>query len=562
MDYLLLLGSLFYSVSGRTSVTPEISTTVLSEFPKTKSETTTSSPDEDSALTTGSIGRTSVHVSPEISTTVFFEFPERKSEPTTRFPDHGNTVTAGKSTPEDCRLPGFLYRGKQRVTKSGILCQRWDVQSPHEHNYFIFRLAQENYCRNFDREEPWCFTSNSSVRWELCGVDICSSPCLNTSFDTQKIASQCVVAEPTGTEFCSRFWRIVGCLKDNIEVSTDIPCSGIELKSIALQRQDMLERLMGRSISQCIKAPCTDPRLATIVGLVQYANPCNLQYPLQRSTLDTLCSNFHRVANCVVSKINDETNSTCLTKDKVSSARQFAALLPQDAANVSLYSPDSPSVVQQDMTGKLDQTQLFILIGSTIVVLFAGILVFTVIITRKMLLKKRRSELLRLPAIPRTEPSPYETKMTFSNDPYNDPNYDFVEEQDDNYEHLPEPREENETTTDKERMNVASYLDPTNLDDTYLEVMHSSNEKSYELINDSVESTTTREKNETPIDKERMSEASYLDPINPESNYMYLKVMQSSNDESNRNVNPYTELIKDSVESTDRTQVNDDVQEN
>ncbi|XP_062614801.1 uncharacterized protein LOC134276577 [Saccostrea cucullata] len=231
-----------------------------------------------------------------------------------------------------------------------------------------------------------------------------------------------------------------------------------------------------------------------------------------------------------------------------------------------------------------------------------------------MLLKKRRSELLRLPAVPRTEPSPYETKLTFSNDPYNDPGYDFVEEQDDNYEHLPELREENETTTDnckermsvasdldpknlddtylevmhssneesyelindpvestttreenettidKERMSVASYLDPKKLDDTYLEVMHSSNEESYELINDSVESTTTRKENETKIDKERMSVASYLDPINPESNYF--EVMKSSNDESNMNVNPYTELIKDSVESTDRAQVNYDVQEN
>ncbi|XP_062613407.1 uncharacterized protein LOC134275170, partial [Saccostrea cucullata] len=485
-----------------------------------------------------------------------------------------------KSTPEDCRLPGFLYRGTRRVTKSGLLCQRWDVQSPHEQSYFIFSLAQENYCRNFDREEPWCFTSNSSVRWELCGVKVCSSPCLNTSFDTQKLASLCVAAEPTGTEFCSRLWRIVGCLKNRIEISTDIQCSGIELKSIALQRQDMFERLMGRSLSQCIKAPCADPRLATIEGIKKYANPCNKQYPLERSTSETLCGNVQRVANCMASKLNEETNSTCLTKDKVSTAKELLGLLPQDAANVSLClskisefplsteeSPDLPRVVQQDVTEKLDQTQLFIYIGSTIVVLFVGILIFSVIATRKMLLKKRRKELLRLPTIPRTAPSPYETKFTFSNDPHSDPDYDIVEEEEENYEHLHELRDEKETTNDKERMSVESYVDPKNLEVNCQEVMHSSNEKSYEninpyieLIDDSVESTATRAENETPVDKERLSVASYLDPKNLESNY--LEVMQSSNDESNLNVNPYTTLIKDSIESTVGTQVNDGVQEN
>ncbi|XP_061195935.1 uncharacterized protein LOC133204204 [Saccostrea echinata] len=210
------------------------------------------------------------------------------------------------------------------------------MQSPHEQNYFMFSLAQENFCRNFDREEPWCFTNNSTIRWELCGVDVCFSPCLNKSIDTQQIASDCFAAEPTGNEFCSRLWKIVECMKTRIESSTKMPCSGIELKSIALQRQDILERLMGRSISQCIKAPCTDSRVSTIEGLVNYGNPCNLQYPLEKSNSETLCRNFQRVANCIVSKINDETNSTCLTKDKVSTAKKFTSLIPQDAANISL----------------------------------------------------------------------------------------------------------------------------------------------------------------------------------------------------------------------------------
>ncbi|XP_062608361.1 uncharacterized protein LOC134270189 [Saccostrea cucullata] len=185
------------------------------------------------------------------------------------------------------------------------------------------------------------------------------------------------------------------------------------------------------------------------------------------------------------------------------------------------------------MTGKLDQTKLFISIGSTMVVLFVGILIFSVIATRKMLLKKRRKELLRLPTLPRTDSSPYETKFTFSNDPHSNPDYEIVEEEEENYEDLQERREESKTTNDKERMSVESYVDPKHLEVNYQEVVHSSNEKSYEnvnpyieLIDDSVESMATRAENESPIDKERMSLASYLDPKNLES--IYLEVMQSS----------------------------------
>ncbi|XP_062613743.1 hepatocyte growth factor-like [Saccostrea cucullata] len=34
-----------------------------------------------------------------------------------------------------CRLPGYLYTGTMNVTKSGLPCQRWDSQTPHEHTY-------------------------------------------------------------------------------------------------------------------------------------------------------------------------------------------------------------------------------------------------------------------------------------------------------------------------------------------------------------------------------------------------------------------------------------------
>eukprot|EP00105_Crassostrea_gigas_P034028 XP_019918176.1 PREDICTED: uncharacterized protein LOC105317207 [Crassostrea gigas] len=81
----------------------------------------------------------------------------------------------------DCKITeiGINYRGKQRTTRGGILCQRWDRTYPHIPNPSISFAAsslsaQENYCRNPDREPaPWCYTMNPTVRWQLCDVPFC-----------------------------------------------------------------------------------------------------------------------------------------------------------------------------------------------------------------------------------------------------------------------------------------------------------------------------------------------------------------------------------------------------
>jgi len=72
------------------------------------------------------------------------------------------------------------YRGTISTTHLGTTCQRWDVQSPHSHtrtpeNYPSSGL-EENYCRNPDGENAtWCYTTDSEVRWNYCGVPICPS---------------------------------------------------------------------------------------------------------------------------------------------------------------------------------------------------------------------------------------------------------------------------------------------------------------------------------------------------------------------------------------------------
>ncbi|KAG0410583.1 hypothetical protein HPB47_012298 [Ixodes persulcatus] len=76
---------------------------------------------------------------------------------------------------------GRFYRGTVNVTKSGIPCQRWEVQEPHHHNrppmVFPEVLNSDNYCRNAGSEEPmpWCYTTDPRKRWEHCSIPQCEN---------------------------------------------------------------------------------------------------------------------------------------------------------------------------------------------------------------------------------------------------------------------------------------------------------------------------------------------------------------------------------------------------
>jgi len=92
----------------------------------------------------------------------------------------------------DCQAPddsiGQAYSGTTAVTKSGKTCQNWDAQSPHEHtrddsggySSYWNKLGESsadalNYCRNPDATSGglWCYTTDSSKRWEYCTVPKC-----------------------------------------------------------------------------------------------------------------------------------------------------------------------------------------------------------------------------------------------------------------------------------------------------------------------------------------------------------------------------------------------------
>ncbi|XP_056619759.1 plasminogen-like [Triplophysa dalaica] len=80
---------------------------------------------------------------------------------------------------EDCmHCNGDDYRGKISITESGYTCQRWDSQTPHQHDYILSFLQnlRENYCRNPGGDpRPWCYTTDPSKRWEYCSIPRCTT---------------------------------------------------------------------------------------------------------------------------------------------------------------------------------------------------------------------------------------------------------------------------------------------------------------------------------------------------------------------------------------------------
>ncbi|XP_076085440.1 uncharacterized protein LOC143056240 isoform X2 [Mytilus galloprovincialis] len=97
----------------------------------------------------------------------------------------GNWTDAYLSCAQDeCYTSGssHLYAGKRNCGLSGTTCQAWNQQTPHAHTYISADFPDvsiddaKNYCRDPAGSvgEPWCYTTNSSVLWEICEIPECS----------------------------------------------------------------------------------------------------------------------------------------------------------------------------------------------------------------------------------------------------------------------------------------------------------------------------------------------------------------------------------------------------
>ena len=77
-------------------------------------------------------------------------------------------------------MMGTEYTGRKVVTINGRSCQMWASQAPQTHTVFTnlpdgSEANAANFCRNPDNEPngPWCYTTDSTVRWEYCDVPFC-----------------------------------------------------------------------------------------------------------------------------------------------------------------------------------------------------------------------------------------------------------------------------------------------------------------------------------------------------------------------------------------------------
>ncbi|CAL1529511.1 unnamed protein product [Lymnaea stagnalis] len=88
-----------------------------------------------------------------------------------------------------CQLENSCYYNNQKRNYMGTLsltqglrtCQNWNVTQPHSHTYkreeFQDGDFPKNYCRvTKDSYEPWCYTTDSRVRWEHCALKNCVCP--------------------------------------------------------------------------------------------------------------------------------------------------------------------------------------------------------------------------------------------------------------------------------------------------------------------------------------------------------------------------------------------------
>jgi len=95
------------------------------------------------------------------------------TDPKTRFEYCDSEATVA----DDC-FEGVAgnYKGTKSKTESGRICQNWNSNYPHNPQHKP-SPSNHNYCRAPDGDsKTWCYTMDSSKRWEYCDVKLCTGP--------------------------------------------------------------------------------------------------------------------------------------------------------------------------------------------------------------------------------------------------------------------------------------------------------------------------------------------------------------------------------------------------
>ncbi|XP_048736663.2 uncharacterized protein LOC125651877 [Ostrea edulis] len=209
-----------------------------------------------------------------------------------------------------CRTLGVPYRGFRNRTVSGKACQRWDSQSPHQHEYGVYSLADENYCRNFDGDRPWCLTNDDNTTWEYCDVLSCSSEL----YDLGRLRSKFpYTISPQGNCMYGLSHKC-RYLKGLVSAMMSAP----DLFNKNSPDEDTLERAISLQLDANIYAECVSP-----VTYLEQRNKDQECYAMfitdivKSNNESQFCRSVTRFINCKMSFVMTTQNVTFLVKDKI-----------------------------------------------------------------------------------------------------------------------------------------------------------------------------------------------------------------------------------------------------
>ncbi|XP_056022946.1 uncharacterized protein LOC125649433 isoform X2 [Ostrea edulis] len=205
----------------------------------------------------------------------------------------------------DCRIPGQMYDGTENKTSKGVVCQSWSKQIPHRHDYDVLGHNQSNYCRNYDREIPWCLTNDADVLWDYCQVPICDNVCYDLKY------SRSFDLCPVKKSNCSEVKDFVRCHLSSVEKTNHTSCFESFMMERAVVSSLVEQNIIRKELSlKCFPSPCADERFLEAAKVRTYSG-------LLTYTQQIFCWSVMRLINTEVANIMVTNKSTCYERDKL-----------------------------------------------------------------------------------------------------------------------------------------------------------------------------------------------------------------------------------------------------